>query len=218
MNNHYTALEGKSFSVELLSNIGSTNYGWCLTEMPKEIILIGTEIIPIEPIMSGSRALQRFHFGVKSSENAQVSLQFELVCMSDIKNVSDTYTAEVQIVACNSDEYARYSENEEQEMPTLKYGYPCTVAYGYPSVKYGYPCVSSDQTMPYVAYGYPCAAPDQTMPYVAYGYPCGMSDAMSSFVKYGYPCASQDAMPPFVKYGYPCMVAYGYPNGGCGLR
>lgn len=168
MNNKYTALEGKVFTVDLMSNMASTNYGWCLTSMPDEIMLVGTDCIPVEPLMSGGRTIQRFHFGVKSSENLNVSLQFEIRCLHELSKVTDTYTLDVQIVPCNSNEYAQYSENAEQAaipygyvcdnnlIPSLKYGYPCTVAYGYPGMLYGYPCGAQDAAAPFVKYGYFC--------------------------------------------------------------
>ena len=178
MKNSYTVLEGKFFSVDLISNMCSTDYGWCLTEMPKEIILLGTEIVPIDSVMVGGRTVQRFHFGVRSSKNVQVTLQFELTCMSELSKATDVYTLDVQIIPCNSEDYVKYSENEEQAAipygyvndsnanPFVKYGYPCNVAYGYPGgIDYGYPCATQGTMPPFVKYGYPCT--------VAYGYPNG---------------------------------------------
>lgn len=201
MNNNYTVLEGKSFTVDLMSNVGSTNYGWCLTSMPKEIILFGTDTIPVEPIMAGGKSIQRFYFGAKSSENTQVTLQFELLNMRKLNKAEDTYTLEVQIVPCNSDDYVKYSENAEQA--AIPYGYVYDnnpiQAMAAP-LKYGYPC--APQTAPdvyplYVKYGYPCT--------VAYGVPNPTLDNGCPMPDYGY---------PMVAYGYPCRVAYGYPNGG----
>lgn len=212
MNNNYTVLEGKSFTVDLMSNVGSTNYGWCLTSMPKEIILLGTDTIPVEPIMAGGRSIQRFYFGAKSSEKTQVTLQFELLSMSELSKVGDTYTLEVQIVPCNSDDYVKYSENAEQ----------AAIPYGYvydnnpiPAEKYGYPCGAQDAMAASLKYGYPCGAQDAMTASLKYGYPCGAQDAMTASVKYGYPCSLQtasDVYPLYVKYGYPCTVAYGVPN------
>ncbi len=190
MNNNYTVLEGKSFTVDLMSNVASTNYGWCLTSMPKEIILIGTDTIPVEPMMAGGKSIQRFYFGAKSSENTQVTLQFELLNMGELSKAKDTYTLEVQIVPCNSDDYVKYSENAEQA--AIPYGYVYNNPI--PAEKYGYPCAAQTALDAFplsVKYGYPCA--------VAYGVPNPTLD-------YGY---------PVVAYGYPCRVAYGYPNGGC---
>lgn len=206
MNNNYTVLEGKSFTVDLMSNVGSTNYGWCLTSMPKEIILFGTDTIPVEPIMAGGKSIQRFYFGAKSSENTQVTLQFELLCMSELSKAEGTYTLEVQIVPCNSDDYVKYSENAEQA-----------------AIPYGY--VYDNNPIQAEKYGYPCGAQDAMTASLKYGYPCATQTALDAFplsVKYGYPCTVAYGVPnptldygyPVVAYGYPCRVAYGYPNGG----
>ncbi len=235
MNNNYMVLEGKSFTVDLMSNVGSTNYGWCLTSMPKEIILIGTDTIPVEPIMAGGKSIQRFYFGAKSSENTQVTLQFELLSMSELSKVGDTYTLEVQIVPCNSDDYVKYSENAEQAaipygyvydnnpIPAEKYGYPCGTqdAMAAASLKYGYPCGTQDAMAASLKYGYPCGTQDAMAASLKYGYPCGTQDAMAASLKYGYPCGTQDAMAASLKYGYPCgtqdamtaSLKYGYPCG-----
>ena len=201
MNNNYTVLEGKSFTVDLMSNVGSTNYSWCLTSMPKEIILLGTDTIPVEPVMAGGKSIQRFYFGAKSSENTQVTLQFELLNISKLNKAEDTYTLEVQIVPCNSDDYVKYSENAEQA--AIPYGYVYDnnpiQAMAAP-LKYGYPCAplpTPDVYPLYVKYGYPCT--------VAYGVPNTTIDNGCPMPDYGY---------PMVAYGYPCRVAYGYPNGG----
>ena len=63
MKNSYTVLEGKFFSVDLISNMCSTDYGWCLTEMPKEIILLGTEVVPIDSVMVGAEPFKDFTLG-----------------------------------------------------------------------------------------------------------------------------------------------------------
>lgn len=47
MEKEYVALAGKVFVVELLSNMGSTNYGWCISKLPEQIIVMGTENINV---------------------------------------------------------------------------------------------------------------------------------------------------------------------------
>ncbi|MCH5256468.1 MAG: hypothetical protein J1D87_04205, partial [Lachnospiraceae bacterium] len=139
MSNKYTALEGKIFVVDLPITLGSSNYGWCLKTMPKEIILIATEHISLSH--RPSIGTQRFYFGVISSEETKVTLEFALTCISDIKQVSEIYKVDIDIISANSDEYKTFSENETP--PAVYYGFvynadclnnnaPIAVEYGYP--------------------------------------------------------------------------------------
>lgn len=186
MKSNFVALQGKKFIVELQSRLGSTNYGWCVTSIPKEIILMNMETIPV----GGGTAsvIQKFCFGVVSSENINVEIDFALTCWSDLTEVSDYFKASVRIVPSNSEEFVSYKQEEANavipygfvysENEAMKYGYPCGVQEA--NLKYGYPCMEASKD----------ARP--------YGYVCGVQD---SNLKYGYPCmeASKDARP----YGYP---------------
>ena len=199
MNKEFVALEGKVFTVELQSQKGSTNYGWCVASLPKEIILMDTENVFVGG-RAGGTMLQRFYFGAVSSEEINVTIDFVMTCWSDLTKVSEHFTAEVTIIPKNSSDFVSYSENETNT----------TVAYGFIyknefeiqdseqgvndiNLKYGYPCGVQDANL---KYGYPCSVQDANL---KYGYPCGVQDAN---LKYGYPCSVQDAN---LKYGYPCM-------------
>lgn len=52
---------GKSFSVNLYSNLGSTNYGWILTQLPAKLGLFGQNNEPLNSYVGGT-VLQQFHF------------------------------------------------------------------------------------------------------------------------------------------------------------
>lgn len=229
MDKEYVVLEGKIFTVELLSNFGSTNYGWCISSLPEGIIMMGAENIHI----GGSRSvtkLQRFYFGVVSSKELQVDINFTMNNWSDLTKVAEYFTAKVRIVPSNSSDFVSYSENvantaipyglvytsDNMQDINVKYGYPCgmqdaNLKYGYPcgvqdaNFKYGYPCGVQEANF---KYGYPCGVQDANL---KYGYPCSMQDTN---VKYGYACGVQDAN---LKYGYPCLEytkdtrPYGYP-------
>lgn len=230
MSDLFTVLQGKIFTVELRSMLGSSNYGWCMTSMPEELILMGAENVPA-PRGIGPN-LQRFYFGAVSAENCNVEIRFSLTCWSDLNKISQDYEAKVRIIPYDTDEFVSYSENQEDvslaAMPygyiystnqNLLYGYPCgeqeaVMKYGYPcgvreaGMKYGYPCAEQEAVM---KYGYPCGVQDTVM---KYGYPCAEQELV---MKYGYPCAEQE---PVMKYGYPCgaqeaVMKYGYP---CGVR
>ncbi|MCI8407756.1 MAG: hypothetical protein HFJ09_00565 [Lachnospiraceae bacterium] len=231
MDKEYVVLEGKIFTVELLSNFGSTNYGWCISSLPEGIIMMGAENIHI----GGSRSvtkLQRFYFGVVSSKELQVDINFTMNNWSDLTKVAEYFTAKVRIVPSNSSDFVSYSENvantaipyglvyanenvantaipyglvytsDNMQDINVKYGYPCGMQDA--NLKYGYPCGVQEANL---KYGYPCGVQDANL---KYGYPCGVQDAN---LKYGYPCSMQDTN---VKYGYACGVQdanlkYGYP-------
>ena len=199
MNREYVALEGKVFTVELLLHIGSSNYGWCISALPKEVILMGTENIHV-PGQYNATVLQRFYFGAVTSQEINVEIDFTLNCWSDLTKVAEKFTAIVKIVPSNSSDFVSYSENETKA--AIPYGFVMTADN---TVKYGYPCGVQDANL---KYGYPCGVQDANL---KYGYPCGVQDAN---LKYGYPCGVQDAN---LKYGYPCFEAtkdarpYGYP-------
>ena len=229
MDKEYVVLERKVFTVELLSNLGSTNYGWCISSLPEGIIVMGAENIHIGEGRSITR-LQRFYFGVVSSKEILVDIKFTMNNCSDLTQVAEEFTAKVRIVPCNSSDFVSYSENiantaipyglvylsDGMQDANLKYGYPCNMQDI--NLKYGYPCGVQDANL---KYGYPCSMQDTNL---KYGYPCGVQDANSKYgyscsmqdtnLKYGYPCGVQDAN---LKYGYPCLEytkdarPYGYP-------
>lgn len=231
MEQNYVALQGKAFVVELQSMRGSTGYGWCLSSLPQELILMGIDNIPTAPGIAPVN--QKFYFGVVSAQNRNVEIQFVLAAPWKLSEIADTFTARVQIVPSDSCNYVPYSENTNAQTPFFNVNTPffkenCSANTPFFSnadtaninYKYGYPC-SGQNTV--VAYGYPYDMQDAVM---KYGYPCGMQDPV---VKYGYPCGTQNTMElygyprtmqePMVKYGYPCQVAettldarpYGYP-------
>lgn len=234
-------LQGKSFSVELQSMLGSTNYGWTLTGLSEGIALLGTEISRVNPRIGP--VIQRFLFGAISATKDKVELDFTMVNLSDFTATDKKYSVLVKVIPSDSEEFVKLSEKNEpfadvfNSMPpygfpspkevqdsivNVKYGYPCGVQDSIVNLKYGYPCGVQDSIVN-VKYGYPCNNQDPVVKYgfpcgdvpitVKYGYPCGVQDSIIN-VKYGYPCGIQNGVN--VKYGYPCdgqdpVVKYGYP-------
>ncbi|MDE6026220.1 MAG: hypothetical protein K2G45_12310, partial [Lachnospiraceae bacterium] len=217
MNKEYVVLEGKIFVVELLSYMGSTNYGWCISKLPEQIIVMGTDNVPVGGNYSAT-VLQRFYFGALSTKEEKADISFTLNNWSNLDDVADEFTANVKIIKSDSEEFAFYSENAVKvAMPYglvrsdigvqnscqdygLPYGKlssinPSLVAYGVPcdmqaaNYKYGYPC---DMQAANYKYGYPCSVEGANL---KYGYPCDMQEAN---FKYGYPCSMQEAN---FKYG-----------------
>lgn len=184
MSKKIVALQGKIFYVELESMLGSTNYGWCVKTLPAGLIFMGEEKIPVAPGIAPVK--QQFYFGVVSAENANVEIEFELVCGSDLTKIGDEYKPEVTIVGSNSEDFVPYSENDAVSNAVRN-----SAVRGNINLKYGYPC----DNVPILKYGYPGGLQDAAL---KYGYPCSTQNIV---VKYGYPCGSQDAA---VKYGYVC--------------
>ena len=170
--------QGATFVVELQSMLGSSNYGWCLSSLPKGVILVGTEVVRLPSSHPIGPVNQKFYFGAYSCDQT-LTLEFVMTAPSCLEDIKDTYTVDVQIVPADKQQFVPYSENA---VANVKYGYACADQDQTPVVKYGYPC--ADQ-MPVVKYGYPCA--DQT-PVMKYGYP-----DQPPVMKYGYPCGYNDA-------------------------
>ena len=204
----YTALQGKVCDVTLKGTTG-TNYCWCLASMPKELVLLGTSREAESPVCGGTYQ-EHFYFLVKGSEDVNVELKFEMICVSDPSlEPTKECTVEILIVPANSKEFAALDtcvqvENVDSEA-LLKYGYVCGEQGDQRNLKYGYPCGVQDgqQTL---KYGYPCGIQDgqQTL---KYGYPCGVQEGQQT-LKYGYPCGVQESQ-RILKYGYPCGVQDG---------
>ena len=233
MSNEMVALQGKAFSVDLQSMLGSTLYGWSLTGIPQGIALLGTETS--RTTLGVAPVIQRFWFGAYSAVKDKASLEFTLVNVSDVSATEKKHTVSVKVIPSDSEEFAKLSENSDAMVSDVcnsmqPYGYPLgatnfvNMAYGYPYrrgevvFKYGYPCATDDVN---VKYGYPCGTNDVNLKYgypcddqvVAhkYGYPCGVQDVL---LKYGFPCKTQDVN---FKYGYPCgvqdvLLKYGFPG------
>ena len=198
MNKEMVVLQGKMFTIELQSMLGSTLYGWCLSELPKGIMLVETERIPTAPGVAP--VIQKFHFGVSSTEEVKAEIVFVLASHMDFTDTKSEYRVNVTSIPGSSEEFVAYSDNLNAN---ALYGFVCDASkaalpYGFvrglgadnAQIPYGM-VYTQDATM---KYGYPCGMQDASM---KYGYPCGVQDAS---MKYGYPCGMQDAS---MKYGYP---------------
>ena len=238
MANEMVVLQGKAFTIELQSMLGSTNYGWCLTGLPQGIALLSTET---EPAGRGIAAtVQRFWFGAVSETAEKAEIEFTLIKLADMSATEQKHIVAVTVVPSDSEEFAPYSENSEVmfdavrnaaipygyvlgDQEALKYGYPCGAQDA--ALKYGYPCGEQDAA---VKYGYPCGAQDAVMnfsvsenppePILAYGYPCGDGNGTATALIYGYPCGVRDTAMNFSvsRSAADPSLAYGYPCGGNG--
>lgn len=234
MQQEMVVLEGKIFTVDLQSMLGSTAYGWCLAGLPDGIILEGIQTIPMGPGVSP--VIQRFYFGVSSAKTVEAELSFVLACSFQPEEIAKEEKISLTIIPHNSDEYVKYNENIRQKEADstantiIPYGVPFSreaaqaqIPYGMiynqnalnndyaPVVMYGV----KPPTFPCTDYGFPTtnAEPFRNSSarfnsHMAYAYP------QDPFMKYGYPCNAQDAG---MKYGYFCnqnepfIIKYGYP-------
>lgn len=191
--NQITAYEGKTFTVELTSMLGSTLYGWCLEKLPESIILVSSELVASSPAGAIAPVTHKFNFGVISEpEELELSIDFIMTSVINVKDIKEKISINVLVIPSNNDtssseSFVKYSENKAEYNPLVAYGFPL-VAYGFPPVNactpslaeaaqvqniYGFPYMTTEDTV--MKYGYPCAA--QTDIFVKYGYPCGVNDA-----------------------------------------
>lgn len=141
----YVVSEGKALEVELQSCLGSNGYGWCITEMPKEVVLMGTSNVSA-PEIGPAIVNQKFWFGAVSSETINVEIKFALACLFDLSKVATTFTAKVRIIPKDSTDFVSFSENAANA--AMPYGYVCGTQEA--ALKYGYPCVEATKdTRPY---------------------------------------------------------------------
>lgn len=200
MEQNFVVLQGKTFTVELQSMKYSSGYGWCLASLPNELVLLDKECIPVKPGIAPVREI--FYFGAVSAENINVEIHFILARSWELSQAADTFTAKVQIVPSETNNFIPCSNNMAANTPFYN---------AEPAIKYGYPCGVQDANL---KYGYPCSVQDANM---KYGYPCGAQDAN---MKYGYPCQSMEMTKESRPYGYPFLngsdngaaLKYGYPQ------
>ncbi len=232
MQQEMVVLEGKVFTVDLQSMLGSTAYGWCLAGLPDGIILEGIEMIPTA--QGVAPVIQRFYFGVSSVKAPEAELTFVLACTFQPDEIAKEEKISLTIIPHNSDEYVSYNENLRQKEAgnaanaVIPYGVQFSREAAQAQMPYGmiYNQNLSGSKAPMLMYGvkpptFPCTEygfpSKEAEPFkngdscMAYGYPCGAQDTM---MKYGYPCGVQDAN---MKYGYFCnrnepfITKYGYP-------
>lgn len=131
------ALKGRSLSVTLNSSLGSTPLGWCLTEMPDEVMLYYTENTMTAPMSTD----QSFHFIIKNTaEKKEVELKFKLVNFTNAEEVEEVVVP-VEISdsdsgnAAGSDKFFEFDGNTASYNPNklvLDYAFPA-VGYAYDS-------------------------------------------------------------------------------------
>ncbi len=118
--NKLVVLQGKVFSVDLVSYLGSTNYGWCLSKLPEGIWLVG-----YEDTCTGrgySTTLQQFYFcAVKEPEDEPCVIGFKLACLSNLEEVSQEYSVEVTVVPSNSEKFAQVSAYQDVSVKYVLY-------------------------------------------------------------------------------------------------
>ena len=113
MQHEMVVLEGKVFTVELQSMLGSTAYGWCLASLPEGIILENIEIVHTSPGISP--VIQRFYFGVSSAKAVEAELTFVLACTFQPDEIAKEEKISLTIIPHNSDEYVTFNENLRQK-------------------------------------------------------------------------------------------------------
>ena len=146
MANEMVVLQGKEFTTGLQSMLGSTAYGWCLTGLPKGIALLHIEN---EPTASGvSPIIQRFYFVAYAKTEKKAEIEFTLVNFATKVPSDQKHVLAVTVVPSDSEEFAKYSENEDAMLRSnaaIPYGYVCGTQDT--TLKYGYPCDVQDAVL-----------------------------------------------------------------------
>lgn len=228
-----TAYEGKTFTVELTSMLGSTLYGWCLEKLPESIILVSSDLVASAPAGVIAPVIHKFDFGVISEpEELEISIDFVLTSVIDVKDIKERISINVLVIPSNNDansseSFVKYSENKAEYNPHVAYGFPQNTPFFPPTtpffpkttpffpkvtqaqIPYGFPYTNAEDSV--IKYGYPCASAED--PVLKYGYPC---DTGYPVLVYGVPYPNTEDT--VLKYGYPCgandaALKYGYPCG-----
>lgn len=215
------AYEGKVFQVNLQSMLGSSPYGWALSNLPEGIVLEAVETSQLAAGNTIGPVVQSFYLGVTAVKEYNVKLTFLLLCSFEPKKIVDSCTVNLRIVPENANQFATYSDNAAASTGSAMNNTDPI------QTKYGFPCVMQDSAL---MYGFNCAQPqavtgrgagDDQNTHVAYGMPCtkyglacqpavaavdyGLVDSsagneVNSAMPYGYISSAAH------KYGYPCVM------------
>lgn len=238
MGRKMVVLEGKTFSIELQSMLGSSGYGWCLSGLPKGIILEGEERIATGPAVSPT--LQRFYFGVSSAEEAEGEITFAMACTFEPKRIEREYKVELSIIPSDSEDFVAYSENANQlygfelnqanRCNTMNSAIPYGVLPPWERAQVQKPYgVFSGRNMDDRFSGQPVTDyvfPGKWSPLVAYGVPqpkfpvateYGLPQPAFPCTDYGYPCGVEDACADYTNncVAQDAGMKYGY---FCGVQ
>ncbi len=186
------AYEGKVFQVNLQSMLGSSPYGWALSNLPEGIVLEAVETSRLAAENTIGPVVQSFYLGVTAVKEYNVKLTFLLLCSFAPKKVIDSCTVNLRIVPENANQFATYSDNAVAEDPAVN----ARNAADPIQIKYGFPCVMQDSAL---MYGFNCAQPAAVA--VDYGLvDSSAGDVANSAMPYGYISSAVH------KYGYPCVM------------
>ncbi|MDO4303742.1 MAG: hypothetical protein Q4D94_07485, partial [Bacillota bacterium] len=144
MNKEMVVLQGKMFTIELQSMLGSSPYGWCLSELPKGIVLVGTECVPTAPGVAA--VTQKFHFGVASADEVKAEIVFVMASCLNLTDMKSEYRVNVTSIPSSSEEFVAYSDNSNTNE---LYGFVYDASKA--AIPYGYiPGLGADKAqMPY---------------------------------------------------------------------
>jgi len=217
---------GQVIDISLESMMGSTGYGWELSELSGLIRLIGISVIPASPGIVASVS-QVFH--IKGIGVGKACVKFALAAAWKLEEPVQTVIYQINIVKA-----VATSENDmkikgfvgsqkatvrdvrslySSQPPVIKYGIPCDDAYE--RLAYGVLPQCTCNADPRLYYGVCCAPPAD--PRLYYGVCCApdndMCCAPPQVLKYGIlPRPLYNVNTPIQKYNIPPMMRYNFPD------
>ncbi|SFR96332.1 hypothetical protein [Anaeromicropila populeti] len=176
MSEQIQANVGKHFVVTLQSMVSSSNYGWCLSSLPKGVVLADKYDIATKP---GIAPIDQIFVFLAKEAGENLEIIFELLNLSNPLNCANTVKVLVTVTpaeAVNNSleeakEFVQYSDNSASYNMNANCEYVYQGTMDTCNLKYGYPVCDNKDSNTILAYGYPA-------PIVKYGYPV---------LKYGYP-------------------------------
>jgi hypothetical protein len=220
---------GQVIDISLESMMGSTGYGWELSELSGPICLIGISVIPVSTRVVAPVS-QVFH--IKGIGIGKACVKFVLAAAWKLEEPAQTITYQINIVkavatAENDLKIKGFIGSQKTTVrdaqdvkslysyqpPVVKYGVPCDDAYE--RLYYGVLPQSICNSDPRLYYGV-CCAP-QTDPRVYYGVCCApdndMCCAPPQVLKYGIlPRPMYNVYAPIQKYNIPPLMRYNFPD------
>lgn len=211
---------GATFDITLISQMGSTGYGWYLADLPEGLVLVGikTDHVVPPPAIGSIRHI----FTFTSAKVGKFELEFQLlriwIPMEPAKKV--TYHVVVSEDAptyanrLGSEKFIPHASHLAHQGPLPPYGFPAEEwkdkiipLYGFP-IDYNTVSVIEDADRCILMYGVPYGvAKNKEDCTLKYGFPVGVKEELDSIV---------------VKYGSPnkvvenkdnCVILYGTPGG-----
>ena len=102
MANEMVVFQGKSFSVGLQSMLGSTAYGWCLTGLPKGVVLLNIETEKVQSPNTVAPIIQKFWFVAVSETDKKAEIEFTMMNFTNLSATDQKHNVSISVVPSDS--------------------------------------------------------------------------------------------------------------------